>query len=166
MGAGKSFWGPRLARLLDYPFFDLDEVLELRTGMRIPDIFERGGEGLFRELEREALRNLLAQTGPYVLALGGGTPCFFDNAERLNAATHSVYLQAPVALLAHRLLAEASQRPLLRGLGPDKLEEGIRELLDLREPFYQKAQAVLPVTADFPSDERVFWAWAKARFDC
>lgn len=166
MGAGKSFWGPRLARLLDYPFFDLDKVLEERAGMSIPEIFERGGEALFREMEAEALLEILSQTGPYVLAVGGGTPCFFDNADRLNAATHAIYLQTPVALLSQRLSAEASQRPLLRDWPPDRLEEGIRGLLASREPFYLKAQVILPVSADFPPDETVFLAWAKARFDC
>ena len=54
-GCGKSSIGEALAAELGKTYIDLDEVIELRAGMPIPDIFERQGEAVFRRFEAEAV---------------------------------------------------------------------------------------------------------------
>lgn len=71
MGAGKSTVGRALARRLNLPFVDSDQVIERSVGLSIPDIFEGYGEAGFREIEAQTIGEQLA--GPHgVVALGAG----------------------------------------------------------------------------------------------
>ena len=72
MGAGKSTIGRHLARLLQLRFVDLDELIEQRTGVTIPLIFEVEGEAGFRQRESEMLRETLETPERLILATGGG----------------------------------------------------------------------------------------------
>jgi thiamine-phosphate pyrophosphorylase len=69
-GAGKSSLALALARRLGLPALDADTRIEARAGRSIPELFQDGGEGLFRRLEREAIQASLAT--PAVLSLGAG----------------------------------------------------------------------------------------------
>lgn len=71
MGAGKSAVGHKLAEDLGREFIDSDEVIEARTGVDIPYIFEREGEAGFRARERQVIDELTQRPG-VVLATGGG----------------------------------------------------------------------------------------------
>ena len=44
-GSGKSTFGRQLAQSLNFPFYDLDAMIEQKNQMKIPDIFSRMGEG-------------------------------------------------------------------------------------------------------------------------
>ena len=74
MGAGKTTVGRALAARLGWRFEDLDDVIRAREGRSVEQIFELQGEAGFRDLERQAVREILAtvQSEPLVLALGGG----------------------------------------------------------------------------------------------
>ena len=63
MGCGKSGVGRRLSELLCCPFVDLDAVIEQRSGRSIPEIFESDGEAAFRQMEHEALSDILEEAG-------------------------------------------------------------------------------------------------------
>ena len=156
MGCGKSHWGERLSQYLDVPWMDLDRLVEQRAGMAVSEIFRRHGETAFRELESEVLRQVLATEGHYVLSLGGGTPCFFDNAEQLRERTLSVYLKTEPALLAERLRLERANRPMLSGWPEENWEEKLAELLHQRATFYEKAEWYCPMERDFPTDAEAF----------
>ena len=67
MGAGKTAVGRRLAKLLDYRFYDADHFIEEKTGVDIGFIFEKEGETGFRERERDAIAEL-TQLDEIVLA--------------------------------------------------------------------------------------------------
>jgi shikimate kinase len=69
MGAGKTSVGKRVARALGVPFIDTDKVIVHEHGP-IPELFETLGEPGFRALERDAVREAVAQ--PVVVSLGGG----------------------------------------------------------------------------------------------
>src|SRR5688500_14105161 len=79
-GAGKSTVGRRLAELRGLEFFDIDEMIEQRSGCRIDDIFAHGGEREFRRLEWNEILELADGNQPRVVALGGGA--ITDNAVR------------------------------------------------------------------------------------
>ncbi len=161
MGSGKTHWGQRLASEFGVPFVDLDRQIEEAAGHSVAELFADRGESAFRTLEAEALRTVLQAPGPYVLSTGGGTPCFCDNAEQLRSHTLSVYLQVPATLLAERLRADRTIRPLLAPWPVHEWEERLQELLEKREPFYRKAHLNCPISQEFPADAQTFIAWLR-----
>ena len=60
MGCGKSSVGRELSTLLGIPVVDLDRYIEQMAGKKIPDIFAESGESGFRELETDALYEVLS----------------------------------------------------------------------------------------------------------
>ena len=80
-----------------------------------------------------------------IISCGGGTPCFFDNMDYLNAQGDTVYLKAsPEVLCAHLKMAR-TERPLIKGKEEGELKLFIEEQLQLREPFYSRARYMLNV---------------------
>lgn len=139
MGSGKTFWGRRLAETLQCPFYDLDTLIVAHAGKSIPEIFDELGETGFREMERARLLDVLKQPAA-VVSTGGGTPCFFDNMEQMNAHARTIYLDLPVHILVQRLQKEMQNRPLLAGLSDETLPAFIEKMLEKRAPFYEKSQ--------------------------
>lgn len=139
MGSGKTTLGRALNATTGIDFIDLDEYIEALKGMTVKEIFARNGEATFRQYEREAIAEL-AQRGGMIVACGGGTPCFFDNMERMNAAGVTVYLDASIDKLQSRLAAARSQRPLIAQLNDEELRKFIGESLAKRLPYYLQAR--------------------------
>lgn len=146
MGAGKTTLGRSLeARLPGWRFVDLDEEIERRVGQSVSEIFRQQGEAAFRLTERQVLEEFLTQER-VIVSCGGGTPCFFDNMERMNAAGQTILLEASMPVLHRRLLEAQAQRPKLAGLTPAALKEYILHALSQRQPHYSRA------THRFPTD--------------
>jgi len=80
-----------------------------------------------------------------IISCGGGTPCFFDNIDYLNAQGDVVYLKAEPDVLLKHLQMGKGKRPLLEGKTPDELIEYITGQLAKREEFYSKAKYTLDV---------------------
>jgi len=139
MGCGKTTTGKQLAALLGWPFSDLDQFIEERHGCDIRGLFKKAGEAQFRELERDALRSVLDLPMPRVIACGGGTPCFFDNLDRMKEAGWVIYLETPVSLLASRLSGAEDLRPLLSGID---ISTALTSIISRRAPFYEQAHIV------------------------
>ena len=144
MGAGKTTIGRVLARELGLDFYDLDWYIEDRFHKKIPDIFAEQGEEGFRDIERKMLHEV-AEFENVIVSCGGGTPCFFDNMEYMNAQGDTIYLNATPSVLKEHLLMGKSQRPLIQGKTPDELEAYINESLTERLPFYNKAKYTIDI---------------------
>ena len=114
MGAGKSTVGARCAARLERPFVDTDDLIVMRAGMPVAEIFRTGGEERFRALEREVIADECASPAPLVIASGGGAIVDPDNRRRLRSAGVVVWLRAPVEVLAARV-GDGATRPLLAG---------------------------------------------------
>lgn len=144
MGAGKTTIGKLLAKEMDYHFIDIDIEIEKQIGIKISDFFEEFGEELFRKIEREVLIKSINASGNAVIATGGGTPCFFDNAELMNANGETFFLNLEVEKIIENIKNnKLNERPLLRG----KLDkESIGALLSKRKPKYFKAKNVVNIT--------------------
>lgn len=140
-GSGKSTLGRGLAVACEVSFLDLDEEIVQREKRSIAAIFAAEGEAYFREREAAVLREVLQLPGSFVLATGGGTPCFHDNMPALLAAGPVLYLEVPVAELAHRIRAgKPAQRPLLAALpSGEALQTHLDETLRHRKRFYDRA---------------------------
>ena len=141
MGAGKTTLGKSLSTVMNLPFIDLDNFIESRQHKTVKEIFAEVGEEGFRQIERRALDEV-AQYEDVIISLGGGTPCFFDNMEVINAAGTSVYLKPSEEVLLKRLIKGKHKRPLLADKSDDQILEVIRQQLAWREPYYLKAQIV------------------------
>ena len=143
-GSGKSTFGKQLAKELDFPFLDLDQLIEERYQLKISDIFSIHGEGTFREWESLVLQDTLEQDRAYILASGGGTPCFNDNMDLINSQGISVYLDVPLGSISRRLqTSKAQQRPLFQGLDQGEITLKLKSLLVTREYFYNQAKIKL-----------------------
>jgi shikimate kinase len=114
-GSGKSHWGEIWSEKFHLPFFDLDEIIENNEGFSIKEIFENEGEEYFRNLETFYLNKLIDNYDGFILSTGGGTPCFNENINLMNAEGASIFLDAPVEKIAKRiwLPSGGNKRPLL-----------------------------------------------------
>ncbi len=139
MGSGKSSIGKLLAQSLDYTFIDLDEEIEKSEGSSVTEIFKTRGELYFRKVEHQILKKILASSSNYILALGGGTPCYFENINLCNKYATTFYLQVSVKTLYERLVAKKNKRPLIAHLKDTSLKEFIAKHLFERSHFYLKA---------------------------
>lgn len=137
MGAGKTTLGKRLAKALRREFFDTDHVIEERSGVDIPYIFEKEGEEGFRKREA-AVIDELSQLAEVVLATGGGAVTREENRRNLINRSIVVYLETPVSVQMART-ARCSNRPLL---DVDDRAEKLSELYEQRHPLYQEVADV------------------------
>lgn len=152
-GSGKSSVGKLLADRLKMPFIDLDAVIEEEAGTAIREIFNTKGESYFRELERTSLHKITAGHEKFVVATGGGVPCFFDNMNFMKQNGKVVFLDVPMAAIAQRLQNEGlAVRPLLKDFAtPVTLEAHLRDTFNKRGEFY--LQADVHIDANAPAAE-------------
>ena len=141
MGAGKTTVGKALAKLAGLSFIDLDYFIEGRYRKTISQIFAEKGEEGFRKIERNMLHEVAAFED-VLISTGGGTPCFFDNMEFMNASGTTIYLKVSVEELAKRLELCKHTRPVLAGRSGEELRAFIADSLTKREPFYTRAAVV------------------------
>jgi shikimate kinase len=142
MGSGKSTVGKRLALKLKYAFMDMDRVIEKEAGMSVGMIFDEKGEDEFRRMEHELILRI-SKMKKVVVSTGGGVPCFFNNIDIINSNGISIYLKMTSEDLLKRLKGSKYERPLIRDLSNDEMEDYIRKKLREREPYYLKSKYVV-----------------------
>lgn len=147
-GSGKSTVSRLLAEKLELDFYDLDAEIEAASGKTIAEIFMEGEE-TFRKLEAATLLKSITNKKSFVMAAGGGTPCFFDGMKVMNESGITIYLDTPIDVLIART-KKKQHRPLLK----ENPATAIRELLSNRQKCY--SQAVYSVnTAGLNPQEKV-----------
>jgi shikimate kinase len=134
MGAGKSTVGRRLARRLGRPFVDSDTAIEDASGLTAAEVFERFGEQDYRDGERRIVSRLI-DGEVRVIATGGGAYIDPGTRELLNQKAITVWLDAPVDVLAERT-SRRDTRPLLR---TDDPRGTLQRLDEERRPTYAEA---------------------------
>ena len=142
MGCGKSSLGRRLAKKLDFDFFDIDHGIEEKAGMKVPEIFIAMGESGFRELEKTVLHET-ATLKNTVIATGGGTPCHDNNMDFILENGTSVYIRMSPVSLADRLESSSKVRPLVQNLSGNDLLAEIEQRLKKREEYYLRANCIV-----------------------
>jgi shikimate kinase len=131
MAAGKTTVARGLARRLDWPSLDIDELIERREGLPVSDIFARHGEPYFRAAEREVVAQQLT-TRNVVVATGGGTFADPQNRALINRDGLSVWLDVPLEQAIARVPSDG-RRPL----AADRSE--FERLYQLRRLAYQQS---------------------------
>jgi len=142
MGSGKSTYGKKLAKALDYQFVDLDTKIEEETKKPIADWFANDGEEAFRDKEAEVLRSL-STAEKTVVATGGGAACYHNNMEWMNENGFTVYLKLLEPQLFKRLNNAKEERPLITENTDKDLQLFIHEMLNERSRFYCAAQLII-----------------------
>ena len=112
MGVGKSTVGRRVAKELSRPFVDSDDEVVARTGRAVTEIFATDGEAAFRDIEAEAMADLLASPVPSVIAAAGGSVLISSTRDRLRESGTVVWMRAPVDVLVGRT-SRGTHRPAL-----------------------------------------------------
>ncbi len=149
MGAGKSTIGRRLAARLRLPFMDADTEIETAHTMPIPEIFEKYGEPYFRDGEARVIARLL-NSGPGVLATGGGSFLREETRQRIGDKAVSIWLKADIDVIMKRV-KRRTDRPLLQTEDPAAT---VSRLLFEREPVYQQADLTI-ASRDVPHERIV-----------
>lgn len=136
-GAGKTTMGLDLAVHLEIQFVDLDLDIEKGSKLTIPEIFDQKGEAHFRQLEKLHLEKVISTLDSFVMATGGGTPCFFNNMETMQNAGKTIYLNTPAEEIEKRLHLDQS-RPLMK-------TKTLSELQEKRKGWYNQADHTIQV---------------------
>ncbi len=139
-GSGKSTLGRQLADALGYTFHDLDNEIETHSGKDINRIFSEDGEEGFRDIEVQCLKRLTETPGSKVIATGGGSPCFHQNMDYMNANGATIFLNVPLEIIVERLLEQGTdERPLLKDKSATELLGQLHEHFQLRKSHYMQA---------------------------
>jgi XRE family aerobic/anaerobic benzoate catabolism transcriptional regulator len=139
-GAGKSTLGAELARALDVPFYELDQLVSREAGMPLAALFEFHGEAYYRRMEREVLRRFLATHDEGVLATGGSIVTDAETFALLRERTTTVWLKARAHDHWNRVVRQGDLRPMKNRA--DAMSE-LKALLRARTQLYTQADHVV-----------------------
>ena len=149
-GSGKTTIGAALANRLSMEFVDLDKEIETREGNSVPEIFAAHGEAHFRQVESTLLLEWATAPRSFVMATGGGTPCFFDGIKVINEHGFSVFLDEQIDVIVARL-EHNEHRPLLKSANVVDMRTKLERLREARLSVYQKAS----ITVSSPTVNKV-----------
>lgn len=142
MGSGKTYWSKVISKKLKIPFYDLDSLIEILEEQTINEIFENSGEEYFRKIETKILK-WFVQKKTFVLATGGGTPCFNNNISWMNKTGLTVWLNDSVENIFERLKSEKENRPAIKNLSDIEIEKFIYQKLVERNEYYSQSKIQL-----------------------
>ena len=108
-----------LAKKLAFDFVDLDDYIEKKENMSIPQIFAEFGETYFRQCEYSALTSFLSADNT-VLSLGGGVPIADEN-KKLLKGMFVVYIDSSFEDCYKRI--KTTDRPIVKQKNKSELEE-------------------------------------------
>lgn len=158
MGTGKTEVGRELSNMLGWKLIDVDDEIVKSKKMSINDLFSQLGEPVFRDIEADMIRSVAANKKT-IISTGGGAVLRQENMDVLRKNGIIVCLTASPEIILERT-GNSDERPLLRAGNP---LEKIRELLDFRKPFYERADIVIETGNRTPRQiagdiiERIKW---------
>ena len=145
MGSGKSQTGPVLAKMINYAFVDTDDVIEKASKQSISSIFEKDGEKVFRDVEKQVLKEI-SQHHSLVIATGGGLVTLPQNWGILHQGI-VIWLDLDLKRSIKRLESDKKERPLLIG---DDLAKNFSQIYESRKPIYLESDLRIEVEDQSP----------------
>ena len=139
MGSGKSKIGKQLSEKLNLRYIDLDEYIEESENRTISDIFNKSGEIYFRELEERYLKEIIKEKD-IIVSTGGGTPTVHNLIDLMNEVGETIYLECCTETLFERLHNNKDKRPMISQLSDKILRRYIKNKMNERKFFYNKAK--------------------------
>ena len=134
--AGKSTIGKFIGEKSGLNYIDLDNRIEIALGKSINDIFLEKGESFFRDKETHLLYEIIDNKTNFILALGGGTPCFNHNMKKINKSGISIFVDRPINFIINNL-KKTKNRPLFND--KNSLKESVNILYKNRISYYKKS---------------------------
>ena len=145
MGSGKSQTGPNLAKMINYAFVDTDDVIEKASKQSIEEIFEKDGETVFRDLEKQVLKEI-SQHHSLVIATGGGLVTIPENWGILHQGI-VIWLDLDLKRSIKRIESDNKNRPLLN---EDNLSQSFSQIYESRKPMYLESDLRIEVEEQSP----------------
>ena len=145
MGSGKTVVARELARILGMKVIDVDTEIEKSLKMTINEIFKQFGEPRFRKIETEIIKRV-SENNNVIISAGGGAVLKQENMDAMRKKGVIVCLTAAPETVLERT-ASTRDRPLLLVENP---LERIKELLEFRKPFYEKADIMIDTESKTP----------------
>ena len=146
MGSGKSQTGPDLAKMINYAFVDTDDVIEKASKQSIADIFEKDGETVFRDLEKQVLKEI-SQHHSLVIATGGGLVTIPENWGILHQGI-VIWLDLDLKRSIKRIESDDKKRPLIDD--NDDLSQTFSQIYESRKPIYLESDLRIEVEEQSP----------------
>ncbi|MEL0102742.1 MAG: shikimate kinase [Gammaproteobacteria bacterium] len=144
MGSGKTSIGKKLSKMMKFDFVDTDSIIEKKTGVDIPTIFEHEGEQGFRARETKILKEI-SNVNNTVIGTGGGIIISADNRRIIKNLGFVVHLTANIKELVYRTEHDKN-RPLINNVDA---ENKITTLLKERKDYYEKSSNVTISTDNY-----------------
>src|SRR5579864_4580055 len=144
-GAGKSTLGRMLAQHLDWPFIELDRLVEEDYGASIPDLIEMAGTATFRRHERSALERVIATHDAAVITTAGGIVADAETYALLLRRSHTVWIKARPEDHMSRVMAQGDFRPMAANRGA---MADLVAILEARRADYARAEAEVDTSGD------------------
>ena len=135
--SGKSRLGKYISSITNLIFLDLDNEIEKKLDTRVKDIFKINGENFFRKIETKTLKEIIENKNNFILATGGGTPCFNENMSLINKSGISIFIDVKIEIL-HERISRNDKRPLLNGTF--SLDMKLSDLYKERIDYYKKSK--------------------------
>jgi shikimate kinase len=146
MGAGKSRIGRTLRDKTGFQFYDSDRIVEEKAGKTISRIFAEDGEDTFRELEKQAIKELARKEETVIIALGGGAVLIEENRKIMRESGYVIYLKSSAEAIYERV-KHKTHRPLLQVDGTENVKEKvlhkIETMMNERASLYEQADLVI-----------------------
>ncbi len=138
---GKTKKSKIISNEFNIPLFDSDKYIEDKYKMSIQKIFTLFGEKEFRKIEHKILKEILKEK-KYVLATGGGLPCFYNNIDLINSAGNTFFLNINLYIIFKRIKKFKTKKPLFKGLNNDELFNYLLKLFEIRKKYYTQAKYI------------------------
>jgi len=141
-GSGKSHYGKRLAKILEWEFIDTDNLIKDRENKTITELVQEHGWKYFRDLERK-IADEVGQLDEHIISTGGGMIIDTENETSLRKNGKVVFLyRTPENCAKYIENGRNKDRPALTE-NPQSLLEELTEIWQTREKRYRTSSDLI-----------------------
>ncbi len=150
-GTGKSTIARIISQKLNKKLYVLDALISYSAGMSIQKIVAKWGWARFREMETFQIKHVANKAENAIIDCGGGVVLNPDNISCLKENGKIILLSAPIEIILKRIRPDSNRPALKAGLS---FEDEQKQVLEEREPLYQKAADLVFETSSGSAEEK------------